>query len=1225
LKELKGEMRETAKVALVFLIATLLISVISRFEVGLCIGEGLGGLRVVVRSGSHSFYSTGCRFNRGASWLLFDFNPDIDLAPEEQTSRTSSVDDDIDSLWGDPTYFDMSYELDAVPKYIEIGPDPPFELDEWYTLPDSDAELLVTLVMGAYMGAPSNWWMYRHDKKHTGFSSEITTQPDTVVWSYQTGGDVVSSPAVAYGKVFVGSDDGNVYALNENDGSPLWSFPTGGRVRSSPLVVDETVYIGSEDGKVYALSQFDGTELWSYQTGGWIYSSPVLVARGGTGGDPQPNDRTLLVGSDDGYLYAIEPVTHSLKWRKSYGAGYPVRSSPAVWRERIYVGWAGTTGNVGLYCLDLSDGSILWYQATVDWVDSSPAVVNGRVFVIDHTGTVMAYDATNGNPQWDYDTHKLSTYSSPAVAYGMVFACAGTSVFALNEVTGTKIWERKIGAPTYESSPAVSNSMVFVGSADGNAFVLDAYTGTILWQYLTGDGVSSSPAVVNGKVIFGSRDDKIYALGTSAPPPPPPPSSGPEIDVLRFSVIRSPTAQVLAMLTDAVDVLPSLSVPMDVYSSLLAEANGGLIRTADVDNLNSEGFFITQDLGFHVGYIAYNIRDTATIQSYYRPGISYWPFHDVEFRHALVHCYDQLAIIPPIYGYIVTPVRSLVPPAQSKYYNSAVPAHPYNPGDPFTSPAGEHSSCGILKAAGYAFVDADSSGTVTDADYWKMPNGDPLDEYVIWTPLAADAPTSFQHGAAFVADLAEIGLASTTANGNHGLANEGRYLNDYMNDVYGTSSAPGGRFDAFMVFNNFGRLPEQLYLLLHSSQDTYMYWGRRNAPGVNDVAIDTLAETAKFNLDTDAIEVAAKQIQEMLYDPTLLNADNFALSYMLLYSRSYFSAFDQNLRGIVKSSGWGANNKWTFLNINWEPGTERLEDADGDGLPETVVIWTLGNAPDSLNPLYTFTKYDWEIVARVYDGLTNVNPYNHRDIEWIASDWTITQTELGMEIDFTLRDDVYWQDGYQFTAYDIEFCLEFIRDHDVPKYANPCEALVDVIVTDATHCTIVADEASINLFYEFAGLAAMLPPQIWDRTWPSNQAVLEYHPEQHAYGSDMAPGYAPGPWATNVSTNLFGTGPWIFQFYDEVSENCDLWANRNYFMTIDGVHDLKTEMFWEVGDYNRDGIINVVDLVFVSFAFGSFQGEPGYDPDADFNSDGIIDIRDITNCAFHLLWQREYP
>ena len=66
-------------------------------------------------------------------------------------------------------------------------------------------------------------------------------------WSYATGGAVQSSPAVANGVVYVGSDDWNVYALNAKTGAKLWSYTTGGVVGSSPAVANGVVYIGSDD------------------------------------------------------------------------------------------------------------------------------------------------------------------------------------------------------------------------------------------------------------------------------------------------------------------------------------------------------------------------------------------------------------------------------------------------------------------------------------------------------------------------------------------------------------------------------------------------------------------------------------------------------------------------------------------------------------------------------------------------------------------------------------------------------------------------------------------------------------------------------------------------------------------------------------------------------------------------------------------------------------------
>ncbi|UCG45762.1 MAG: hypothetical protein JSV58_03035, partial [Candidatus Bathyarchaeota archaeon] len=364
---------------------------------------------------------------------------------------------------------------------------------------------------------------------------------------------------------------------------------------------------------------------------------------------------------------------------------------------------------------------------------------------------------------------------------------------------------------------------------------------------------------------------------------------GPE--VLRFQVVTGPDYARLAMQTGMIDVYPDLW------------------RTVDVEALDSDGFLITQDVGFHMGFIAYNIRADQS----YRRSDSYWPLADMEFRHALFHCYDQMGIIPPIYGYIVTPINSLVPPAQSKYHNSAVPTHPYDPGNPFTSTSGDHDSCGILLDAGYTFVDADSSGNVTETDYWKCPNSSNMPYMELWTPLQGVAPVSWQHGHEFVADLAEIGLKATAANGNRGWLNIGRDFNDYLSDVYDRTD-----FDAYMVFYGMGRIPDQLYSFLHSSQDCLVLPGADGAPDGKDHTIDTLVETVRFSLDPDAIEVAAKQVQEMLYTSNKSkypNADAFALAYMMMYSRIYFNSYATHLEGVIKSPGYGSDNGWTRMNI----------------------------------------------------------------------------------------------------------------------------------------------------------------------------------------------------------------------------------------------------------------------------------------------------------------------
>jgi hypothetical protein len=145
-------------------------------------------------------------------------------------------------------------------------------------------------------GAQYGTIQFHYNAQHTGDYSPVAGSnalSGKLTWSFTTGAAVLSSPAVANGTVYVGSDDNNTYALNANNGTKLWSFTTGNEVLSSPAVANGVVYVGSEDSSLYALNATTGKVTWNYTTGNEVLSSPA-VANG-----------TVYVGSYDDNAYAI--------------------------------------------------------------------------------------------------------------------------------------------------------------------------------------------------------------------------------------------------------------------------------------------------------------------------------------------------------------------------------------------------------------------------------------------------------------------------------------------------------------------------------------------------------------------------------------------------------------------------------------------------------------------------------------------------------------------------------------------------------------------------------------------------------------------------------------------------------------------------------------------------------------------------------------------------------
>src|SRR5580704_13493963 len=127
---------------------------------------------------------------------------------------------------------------------------------------------------------------YRFDPCHTGFNAyEYILSPANVgslvqAWQYTTGGLVHSSPAVANGIVYIGSDDHNLYALNASTGALLWQRTTGNQVYSSPTVNLGIVYVLSSDGLLYAMNASNGNPVWQYWTGSVVSESSPAVSGG---------------------------------------------------------------------------------------------------------------------------------------------------------------------------------------------------------------------------------------------------------------------------------------------------------------------------------------------------------------------------------------------------------------------------------------------------------------------------------------------------------------------------------------------------------------------------------------------------------------------------------------------------------------------------------------------------------------------------------------------------------------------------------------------------------------------------------------------------------------------------------------------------------------------------------------------------------------------------------
>src|SRR5947209_11199750 len=80
----------------------------------------------------------------------------------------------------------------------------------------------------------SDWPMFRGGPALLGVAGGSLPASLNLLWKIKTAGPVKSSAAIVKDRVFVGSNDGNVYAFDLANGAKVWTFKTGGAVESSP-------------------------------------------------------------------------------------------------------------------------------------------------------------------------------------------------------------------------------------------------------------------------------------------------------------------------------------------------------------------------------------------------------------------------------------------------------------------------------------------------------------------------------------------------------------------------------------------------------------------------------------------------------------------------------------------------------------------------------------------------------------------------------------------------------------------------------------------------------------------------------------------------------------------------------------------------------------------------------------------------------------------------------
>ena len=286
------------------------------------------------------------------------------------------------------------------------------------------------------------------------------------VWTADVDVDLISGAGGGTdGVVLIGSQEGDVFALEEETGVERWHQKLNSEILSPPKSEDGIAVVRTADGQLTGLDLTDGEVLWRYQR-----KVPLLSLRGSSA--PVIADGQVIAGYANGRLVSVSLYDGSEQWEKRVAVPrgrselerlVDIDSDPVVRDGRVYV----VAHNGRVASLSLYDGGMIWAkemssQAGLD------AVPDEAVYVSDTSDTVWALEDISGETLWR-QTRLLRRNITAPVAFGdnVLVGDLEGYVHWISRDDGRFVSREKISKYAIRSKPLVNGDLVYITSSDG--------------------------------------------------------------------------------------------------------------------------------------------------------------------------------------------------------------------------------------------------------------------------------------------------------------------------------------------------------------------------------------------------------------------------------------------------------------------------------------------------------------------------------------------------------------------------------------------------------------------------------------------------------------------------------------------------------------------------------------------------------------------------------------
>ncbi len=321
-----------------------------------------------------------------------------------------------------------------------------------------------------------------------------------VTWRVETGGQISASPTLVDGALYIGNNNGLLYAIDVASGAVVWKTHVTNPLMSAPLVYGDVVIVGEGDptsrssspsepvmvgqgrSALIAFDRFDGTIRWQAPLSGSAMPTPAII------------DGILVDHDGAGWVNGFDPSTGAKRYATSIGSMASMSAILPVGDGDFVTAGVGSNA---VWRLHADGGSVVWrspFSKGASGIGDCPQVSDGRRIFCDYVSPVLP-------DQWT-----------------VIGDLAVERVYAVDVRSGALVWDVALEGGTLPGRneaaiPLFSDGLLYLGSAVAPwMHAIDARSGMLVWETPTRGAVKGGVVEVDGIVYFGDFGGYLWAL-----------------------------------------------------------------------------------------------------------------------------------------------------------------------------------------------------------------------------------------------------------------------------------------------------------------------------------------------------------------------------------------------------------------------------------------------------------------------------------------------------------------------------------------------------------------------------------------------------------------------------------------------------------------------------------------------------------------------------------------